>query len=613
MRNKDFWENKFNESAATYYYWMQSTIYLAFISLCFPLKMILWLAFSYKTKRVYKILTLNNILDIWIFTIFLTRLVYEYKYYRNNIDYSASDLTNGPYYFNNIFVYRNDGTFHSYLYAAGSAWLWIRIMMLFKLTRFLGPLVKMVENMLNDIAIFMVLFVIELIIFASIGSLLFSSISSFDSLYTSLKTLFSYALGNFDFVTLANNDKSEILGTLYVIIVVVANNILILNLLIAILSSTYALLESKKLVLYINEILSLRSTLEYDKNWSSIVSTFSPFNLVSAMFCPFILIARNPKKLNNILFHLEYIPLLWLITPAYLALNLVLIPFGYIKGNILNLQQVFRKKMEVTIQYRILRFFVFFFFGIFILLLNLWSDCVLFIMHWYQPNLNYRNIKRVTLKVSKNTYKQMYSKIENEHTSHTKTIDIYSLIVYMRESMKLFTNFQMLIFGSTNDFRVDSTNKAIAKIDEYVLIKKIIKSLSLPKGIYIENLKCIMEELKMTSRIKSLISFEENLITLSTRVLSYENEEYLSKFFYVNLGLIHDTLSQVFNNKADLLSIKQTIEVAHYENKLLLINILQRMNNSKDANLKLNSVADDKLDKKQLKKINKNLSQMIDE
>lgn len=212
--------------------------------------------------------------------------------------------------------------------------------MLFKLTRFLGPLVKMIENMLNDIAIFMVLFALDLIIFATIGTLLFSSVSSYANLYESLKTLFSSSLGNFDYTILANNGKSEILGTIYVTLVVVTNNILILNLLIAILSSTYAMLESKKLVLYINEILTLRNSLEYERNCSSLISTFPPFNFVALLLCPFIILARKPRRLNEVLFHLEYAPFLLLLTLLYLTLNVLLVPLGYVKANLVNLHQL---------------------------------------------------------------------------------------------------------------------------------------------------------------------------------------------------------------------------------------------------------------------------------
>ena len=209
----------FESQAATYFSAMQVTIYLSYIALCFPFRIILIMAFAHKSKRIFQLIDIINIIDLGIFAVFLTRIYYEFKYYRSGINMNDSDSTNGRLYYDNIFRYRNDRNMLGYLYSVGSACLWFRILLLFKLTRFLGPLVKMIQNMMTDIAIFMVLFGIQLIIFASIGTLLFPSISSYGSLYESIKTVYSAALGNFDFTTLSSNDKSQYLGDAYLAII----------------------------------------------------------------------------------------------------------------------------------------------------------------------------------------------------------------------------------------------------------------------------------------------------------------------------------------------------------------------------------------------------------
>ena len=112
----------------------------------------------------------------------------------------------------------------------------------------------------------MIIYICQLIVFATIGNLLFIDVPEYRDLYIACKTLFDASLSNYEFSTLENCDKGKIVGDIYLITFIILNAILLLNLLIAILSSTYALLERKKLVLYINEILKLRSSLEYDKN-----------------------------------------------------------------------------------------------------------------------------------------------------------------------------------------------------------------------------------------------------------------------------------------------------------------------------------------------------------
>ena len=107
--------------------------------------------------------------------------------------------------------------------------------------------------------------------------------------------LFDASLANYNFRDVRGNSKGDVVGELYFIVFIVMNNILIINLLIAILSSTYARLEDKKLVLYINEILLLRPTLEYDRNYSGLISTFSPWNVFAVIASPLFLCVKQPK------------------------------------------------------------------------------------------------------------------------------------------------------------------------------------------------------------------------------------------------------------------------------------------------------------------------------
>ena len=313
-----------------------------------------------------------------------------------------------------------------------------------------------------------------------------------------------------------------------------------------------------KVVLYINEILSLRCTLEYDKNCSAMVSTFPPFNSIATIFAPYIVITQRSEKINNYLFHLEYIPFLVLITPVYFVLNIVLIPFGYIKGNLLNLKQICKKKMEVSIKYRIFRLFVFLFFGIFILLLNLCADLVVFILHCYQQKLSYRKVETKVLKVSKESYEFIYNKAKRELKSQVKIVSPKTLAIYVRGKMNIMKHIQALIFGQTMNGNYESSQTILNRINEYILVKKVFQSVSLPDGIYIENLISVMEELKMSSKIRELIFVEDGIIT-SARTANPEQDSHLRRFFYVNFALVYETLIDLSSQSVDLISIKKVI------------------------------------------------------
>ena len=186
--------------------------------------------------------------------------------------------------------------------------------------------------MINDILIFLILFVCDLIIFACIGNLLFVSVVEYATLENAMVTLFTSALGGFDFSLLENTNKGHIVGEIYLLIFILMNTILILNLLIAILADTYSLYKSQELVLYINEILMLRPSMEYNSNCSALVSTFAPLNLIPFVFSPLFFIKKKTKTLNNVVLCLEFIPVMIIISVFYLAISLVLLPFTYIKA-----------------------------------------------------------------------------------------------------------------------------------------------------------------------------------------------------------------------------------------------------------------------------------------
>ena len=475
----------------------------------------------------------------------------------------------------------------------------------------------MIQNMMTDIAIFMVLFAIQLIIFASIGWLLFANISSYSSLYEAIKTVYSAALGNFDFTTLSSNDKSQYLGDAYLAIIMIINNILLLNLLVAILSSTYALLETKKMVLYINEILKLRNSLEYDRNCSSLVSSFPPWNLISLVFLPLIMIFKSPVYINNIVFHLNYIPLLLLVSVAYICSNAILLPFAYIKGIYETMLQIWVADQDTNLLLRILRFIFFLLFGSFLLVLNMIADTVAFFIHCYQHKMSYRKLFKKSYSLSKKSYYLLQNKFESEHRKNNSMIDYYSMAAYMREKMEVMEHIQGLIYGEFIDtHEVVTTDTWLKNIDEYVLVKKILLACSIRQGsneyLYSEVMKSILKELKVTSRIKELIEKSSKSL-ISHNKSRQANNQYLSRFFLVNLANLHIAIEKKRDKKLDYQTIKDALQTVLYENIHLFghrdpkisSKYVKRINNvSRGSNLS---------NSQKLKRIKSNVSALIDE
>ena len=125
-------------------------------------------------------------------------------------------------------------------------------------------------------------------------------------------------------------------------------------------------------------------------------------------------------------------------------------------------------------------------------------------------------------------------------------------------------------------------------------------------------MKCILKELKVTSRIKTLID-QSNKSIIAMKKVSTNSKPYLSKFFYVNLTNIHDSIEQLRDKKLDYQSVKDALETVLYENIHLFGNKvikptkkhINRINNvSRGSNLSTTQ---------KLKKLKSNVSSLIEE
>lgn len=102
-------------------------------------------------------------------------------------------------------------------------------------------------------------------------------------------TVLDASIGNYDFEIfniIKNNDSLIIFGDVYIIGIVVTFNILILNLIIAILSNTYNMFDTKSTGLYLSKILMARDEMQFDENYGAFLLTMAPLNCIVLPFVP---------------------------------------------------------------------------------------------------------------------------------------------------------------------------------------------------------------------------------------------------------------------------------------------------------------------------------------
>jgi len=87
---------------------------------------------------------------------------------------------------------------YDYLLAAATAALWIRCLVLLRLTESFGPLLVMIWNMVKIVTQFIILYGIGLITFGAVATLTLTEQPMFSSLFNSVRTYFMASLGSFD-------------------------------------------------------------------------------------------------------------------------------------------------------------------------------------------------------------------------------------------------------------------------------------------------------------------------------------------------------------------------------------------------------------------------------
>jgi hypothetical protein len=193
-------------------------------------------------------------------------------------------------------------------------------------------MIKIVQKMFSDFGNFFILYVILVIMFAIIGNVNFVQVMrEYEGMFESCLTVLDASIGNYKFAQF-DNLKSELqtFGDLFTAGIVITFNILILNLIIAILSNTYNQFDTKSTGLYLSKILNARDDMTADENYGAFLLTMSPLNVVTLPFVPFALFKKPDVKLNSFITLLQYMIFIFAILIGFLVGNIILTPFAFL-------------------------------------------------------------------------------------------------------------------------------------------------------------------------------------------------------------------------------------------------------------------------------------------
>ena len=226
---------------------LDEAMVVAMVSFAFPFQVLMSYLYAQKTNRNFKFRT-ANIFDLTIFAcVALWFEKYEVYIHDDNDGFKLSDPPTEYHRF--MFRLLNDintGEFHfDWLLALTAFLFWFRIIMMLQLTTYFGPLIKTCYSMLKDLAVFLLLFSIQLVSFSCVAILAFGKLPEYETLHSTLVSLLGSALGEYDFSIydgLAAGEEDEhkkYYGIVFHIIFLCVNLLLMLNLIIALMADTY--------------------------------------------------------------------------------------------------------------------------------------------------------------------------------------------------------------------------------------------------------------------------------------------------------------------------------------------------------------------------------------
>ena len=126
-----------------------------------------------------------------------------------------------------------------------------------------------------------------------------------------------------------------VVGEIFIVIVVIINNVVLLNFVIAIQADTYAKFTQSSLGIYYDGVIARIPIYEDDSRFGGLIVGTPPFNILAFFMIPFYCCVKDEKTLrwgNDLFTRMMFAPLAILITLAFMAINLVLLPFAYLSA-----------------------------------------------------------------------------------------------------------------------------------------------------------------------------------------------------------------------------------------------------------------------------------------
>ena len=371
----------------------------------------------------------------------------------------------------------------------------------------------------------------EILIFAAVAHLLFQELDTYKNYYNTLLTLFPAAIGSFDFSDIDDSSIGSEAGKAFLACFLLVNNLLVFANFIALLVVVYKNREKYSVIFFSYTTLSLRPvSLANEKN-SCLVSAPVPLNGLHFLHMPILLSIDDESaiKMNNIILHIIYVPIVCIQVLFFILWNIVLGPVVYVK--------IFLHKMTISFTYsriyrdernnKFLYGIAWVLMGPPILILNLCRDTVIFVIHLYRKDLdtNYYELKSEHY-ISNTILEQVAHILQNYMDEGNRIVELTTALIDIRAHIKVDEAIFIKVFGQPPK-GVQPEEFSERKSKEILQAFNIIKKMLINNSSRIENfdeiIKGLVEDpslvqVKQTSvdviDCHTILSFISNILTI---------------------------------------------------------------------------------------------------
>jgi hypothetical protein len=221
----------------------------------------------------------------------------------------------------------------------------IKLFLQFEFTPSFGPLYKMLQRMLGELMKFLVIWSIQLVMFAAVAVLAFGSLETFSDFNSSIVYFVEASLGNFDMENFESpNQNLYLLGEYFQVLFLLINLILMLNLVIAILSKSFSVMSLHANGLYCDTLVKNFGHNEWDNRYGCLAVAATPLQLTTLLSIPALMLTSDEETLrerNEKIALMLYLPVALIITAAFTVCNALILPIAYL----LHLQNLFGRML----------------------------------------------------------------------------------------------------------------------------------------------------------------------------------------------------------------------------------------------------------------------------